>query len=179
MLNKVRIYVTALRALAIGATAAVYRLDPVASLPFVQAAVVFALLSAVCEMLAYKKAARSESGSIAFLPTLAAVIVAPSWVTVLAVALATIVVQVANKRALIKALFNIAQVSLWIAICVLVYRELGGRSLLDRTTSVNLPAFVAILLVFGVLNSAAVAGAIAISEGESFWDLWWGRARVT
>lgn len=179
MLNKVRIYVTTLSVLAFGATAIVYRLEPVASLAFIQAAVVFALLSAACEMLAYKKAARSESGSIAFLPTLAAVIVAPSWVTVVAVAVATTVVQVANKRVVIKALFNIAQVSLWVAICVLVYRELGGHSLLDQSTSVSWPAFVAILLVFGVLNSAAVAGAIAISEGESFWDLWWGRARVT
>lgn len=157
----------------------VYRLEPVASLAYVKAAIVFALLSAVCEMLAYKKAARSESGSIAFLPTLAAVIVAPSWVTIVAVALATIVVQLANKRVARKALFNIAQVSLWVAICVWLYRVLGGHALLDQTTSVNLPAFVAILLVFGVLNSAAVAGAIAISEGESFWELWWGRARVT
>ena len=179
MLSRVRIYVTTLTALAIGATATVYRFDPVVPMTFVRAAIVFALLSAVCEMLAYKKAARSESGSVAFLPILASVIVAPVWVTVVAVAVATAGVQAANKRAPIKALFNVAQVTLWVALGILVYTALGGRSLLNPSTSINVPAFVAILLVFAVLNSAAVAGAIAISEGESFWDLWWGRARVT
>ncbi len=179
MSNRVRTYVAVITALAIGATVTVYSSDRALSFPFLQAATVFALLSAVCEMLAYKKAARSESGSIAFLPILASVVVAPGWITVVTVALATTGVQIANKRAPIKALFNVAQVTLWVALGVLVYRQLGGHTLLDRSTSFNLVAFAAILLVFAVLNSAAVAGAIAISEGESFWNLWWGRARVT
>lgn len=179
MLNRVRIYVATLGVLAIGATAIVYRLEPVAPWAFVKAAIVFALLSCVCDALAFKKAALSESGSMAFLPTLAAVIVAPSWVTIITAAISTIIVEVANKRALIKALFNISQDSLWVAVCVLLYRELGGHSLLNSGILANVPPFVAILFVFGILNSAAVAGVIAISQSQSFWELWWGRGRVT
>lgn len=179
MSTRIRAYVGILTALAIAATVMVYLVDPAVSMPMLRAAIVFALLSAVCEMLAYKKAARSESGSIAFLPILASVIVAPSWVTVVAVSVATAFVQIANRRVLIKGFFNVAQVGLWVALGVLIYSGLGGSSLLDRSSAINLPAFIAILLVFAVLNSAAVAGAIAISEGQRFWDLWWGRARVT
>src|SRR5688572_22629842 len=126
----VRIYVSILAALAAAATGLVYFTNPVASRSYIQAAVVFALLSVVCEMLAYKKAARSESGSIAFLPILASVIVAPSWVSVVAAASAFTFVQIANKRALIKAVFNVVQVTLWVALGVLLYTNLGGQSLL-------------------------------------------------
>jgi len=176
---QVRIYVSVLALLAIGFTGIVYTLDPVVNIDYLRAAVVFACLSIVCEMLAYKKAARSESGSIAFLPILASVIVAPSWVSVVAAATAFAFVQLANKRQLIKAVFNVAQVALWVAMGVLVYIMLGGQSLLVPSATVNLPAFVAILLVFALSNSAAVAGAIAFSERQAFLELWWGRAKVT
>ena len=179
MSNPVRIYVGLLTSLALMATTLVYRLDPAIDQAFVKAAIVFASLSAICELLAYKKAARSESGSIAFLPILASVIVAPGWVTIFAVAIATTSIQVANRRVFIKALFNVAQVTLWVALSVIIYTKLGGDSLLDKTGSINLPAFVAILLVFAFVNSAAVAAAISFSENESFLGLWWGRARVT
>jgi hypothetical protein len=176
---QVRIYVSVLAALAAAATGLVYYTNPVAGRPYIQAAVVFALLSVVCEMLAYKKAARSESGSIAFLPILASVIVAPSWVSVVAAAAAFTFVQIANKRVLIKAVFNVVQVTLWVALGVLLYTNLGGQSLLIPGRSIDLLAFIAMLLAFALVNSAAVAGAIAFSERQSFLDLWWGRARVT
>jgi hypothetical protein len=179
MTNKVRLYVGILTVLAMAATALVYSVNPAIDSEYLQAAIVFASLSAICELLAYKKAARSESGSIAFLPILASVIVAPNWVTVAAVAVATTVIQIANRRVLIKAIFNVAQVTLCVGLNVYIYVALGGDSLLKPGVSVNLPAFVAILLVFALVNSAAVAGAIAFSEGESFFDLWWGRAKVT
>jgi len=179
MSNRIRAYVGTLSLLAIGSAAWVYQLDPTQNNSIVRAAVVFAAVSLICEMLAYKKAAKSESGSIAFLPTLAAVVVAPSWVTVAAVTTATLLVQIANRRIPIKALFNVAQVTLWVALSVVVYTKMGGQSLLIPSMPIHLPGFVAILLVFALLNSAAVAGAVAISEGQHFWELWWQRAGVT
>jgi hypothetical protein len=178
MSNRIRIYVASLSLIALSAAGWVYVWHPQVTGDLIRAAAIFAALSAVCEMLAYKKAARSESGSIAFLPILASVIVAPSWVTIAAVAVATIGVQIANRRIFIKGLFNVSQVTLWVSLGIIAYTLLGGRSLLG-STGPYIPAFVAILLVFAVLNSAAVAGAIAISEGQRFWTLWWGRARVT
>jgi len=157
----------------------VYRLDPAVTEPLLRAAAVLATLSALCEMLAYKRTARSESGSIAFLPILASVIVAPHWVTIAAVTVATFLVQIANRRAVIKGVFNTAQFSLLSAVAILTYRQLGGTSLLDRTANVQWLAIVAIVLVFAVLNSIAVAAVISISERHGFWNLWWGRARVT
>ncbi|MDP9178872.1 MAG: HD-GYP domain-containing protein [Gemmatimonadota bacterium] len=155
-----------------------YWMDPLVTASAVQAAIVFAVLSAVCEMLAYKKAGRSESGSIAFLPILASVILAPNWVTVGTVTIATLLVQVANRRVFIKGVFNVVQAALWVALSIAAYKSLGGTAFVAGSGP-YLPAFVASLLVFAVVNSAAVSGAIAISEQERFWGLWSSRARVT
>lgn len=179
MSNYVRLYVSSLSFLAMVTAVWVYRLDPAVTEPLLRAAAVLATLSALCEMLAYKRTARSESGSIAFLPILASVIVAPHWVTIAAVTVATFLVQIANRRAVIKGVFNTAQFSLLSAVAILTYRQLGGTSLLDRTANVQWLAIVAIVLVFAVLNSIAVAAVISISERHGFWNLWWGRARVT
>jgi len=179
MSNYVRLYVGTLSVLAVAAMLWVYTVDPNVTEPLLRAAVVLATLSALCEMLAYKRTARSESGSIAFIPILASVIVAPHWITVAAVTVATFVVQIANRRAVIKGVFNTAQFTLLSAVAILAYRQIGGQSLLNRTADVHWLAILAIILIFAVLNSVAVAGVIAISERQPWWNLWWGRARVT
>ena len=119
MQSRIRIYVGALVLIALIASAFVYRMEMDVTLALFRAAAVYAVLSAVCEMMAYKKAGGSESGSIAFLPTLASVIVAPNWITVAAVTMATIVVQIARRRIFIKAVFNVAQVSVWVSLAIL------------------------------------------------------------
>jgi hypothetical protein len=158
----------------------VYYVSPPSNSALLRAAICFATLAALCELLAYKKAGKSESGSIAFLPMLASVVVAPHWLTVASLAAAGLVVELnRNRHAPIKGLFNISQATMWQSVAILAYIALGGFSLLDTTKPVSLPAFAAILAAFAVLNSAALAGVIAISEGESFWELWLKRARVT
>jgi hypothetical protein len=175
----VRLYVALLSLLALACTVWLYVSNPVVSLPDVSAAIVFSLIGAVCEMQAYKKGGRNESGSIAFLATLALVVVAPTWFTVLTVSSATAIVQIVKKRAPIKSVFNVAQVTLWVALSVAVYLLLGGERFLGDTVHIQSPAFVAVLVTFAIINSTAVAGAIAISERQSFWKHWWGSARVT
>jgi HD domain-containing protein len=180
MAKSVRTYVGSLVIVSALAALAVYRIDPGADASLVKAAICFATLSALCELLAYKKAARSESGSIAFLPMLASVVVAPHWLTVFCLAIAGCVVEThRNRSAMIKGLFNIAQATLWLSVAILAYRGLGGYSLLDTARPLRLPAFGVTLLAFAVLNSAALAGVIAISENQSFWELWLRRAKVT
>lgn len=179
MLDRIKWYVTGLVALS-GATAFwVYWLQPIPTWPATRAAILFAALSCVSGLLAYKKAARSEAGSIAFLPMLASVMVAPNWATVLAVGIATTIVEIASRRVPLKATFNVAQAVLWVASAVLVYRYLGGVPLLSDALRVNYPAFIATLAVFATLNSTAVAGAIAISEHQPFLEVWWSRLRAT
>jgi len=179
MSTKVRIYVGMISLLAVLAAVWVYTIDPSIPGALLRAAAVLSSISALCEALAFKKASRSESGSLAFVPILASVIVAPHWVTVVAVAIAICIVQLAHRRAVIKGLFNTAQFTLSSAVAILLYLQLGGASLLDRDVAVNWFAILAMLFVFVCLNSGAVAGVIAISERHGFWNLWWGRARVT
>ncbi len=78
----IRLYVGLLSAFAVVLSAAVYNSNPVVPLPYFQAAMCFAGLGALSWLLGYKKAGRRESGSIAFLPILASVIVAPHYVGV-------------------------------------------------------------------------------------------------
>jgi hypothetical protein len=179
MFDRIRWYVSGLVALSSAAAFWVYWLQPNPTWPSTRAAILFAALSGVSGLLAYKKAARSEAGSIAFLPMLASVMVAPNWATVLAIGIATVIVEIASGRVALKATFNVAQAIMWVASAVLVYRYLGGVPLLSDALRVNYPAFIATLFVFATLNSTAVAGAIAISEHQPFLEVWWSRLRAT
>jgi hypothetical protein len=178
MSRAIRAYVSIISAVAVAAAVLLYLMEPAVSQDLLRAATAFAALTAACEMLAYKKAGRSETGSIAFLPILASVTVAPNWVTVVGVILAYGAVQIGKRRIFIKGVFNVAQAALWVSIAIIVYKTLGGESLLIASRP-YIPAFVAIILVFGLLNSGAVAGVIAIVEGENFLQLWLRRVRAT
>lgn len=180
MSHRVRLYVASLSTLAAFAAFGVFRVSQQHPADFLRASICFAVLNILCELLAYKKAARSESGSIAFLPMLASIVVAPHWYTIACLAAASSVVELSRRRhSPIKALFNVAQATLWQSIAILAYLGLGGQSLLDTSAPLHLLPFVASLSVFAIFNSAALAGVIAISEGESFKELWLKRVRVT
>ena len=178
MSNRIRVYVTSLVLLASATFAWVYRLAPELTRTSLKAAVWFALLALVSGLAAYKKGARRETGSIAFLPMLASVIVAPSWITVACLGAATVVVEAAARRVPIKGIFNVAQAMFWVACAILAYRYMGGAAL-AQPTRVNYTAFAAALAAFAFLHTSALAGAISISEGKSFFETWWGGARVT
>jgi hypothetical protein len=178
MTKRIRVYVGTLVILAVATLGWVYDLSPSVDPAMLRAALWFAGLAAVSGLLAYKKAARRETGSIAFLPMLASVIVAPVWVTIVALGVATVVVEVAARRVLIKATFNVAQAMFWVAAAILAYRYLGGEALRSGVT-VHYPAFVATLFAFAFLHSSALAGVIAISERKNFLEVWWSGARVT
>jgi hypothetical protein len=178
MSNRIRIYVGSLAVLAVLVFVWVYSLNPTLDAASLRAALWFGALSALSGLLAYKKAARRETGSIAFLPMLASVIVAPSWPTIAAVGVATIIVEVASKRALIKAIFNLSQAMFWVGVAVAGYHYLGGVPL-RASSAVNYPAFIAALAAFAFLHSAALAGVISISESKKFISVWWSGAKVT
>jgi hypothetical protein len=178
MFNRIRIYVGGLVVLAAITSAWVYDLSPAVDGASFKAAVWFGLLCGVSGLLAYKKAALRQTGSIAFLPMLASVVVAPSWVTMACLGLATCFVEIAAKRAVIKATFNIAQAIFWVGIAILAFRYLGGEAL-RASGVVGYPAFTGALAAFAFVHSAALAGVISISEDKSFLAVWWSGARVT
>lgn len=178
MRSHVRFFVSALSAVGAIATAAVYIQGPLVSWPYLKAALCFAALGAMSGLLAYKKVGRSESGSIAFLPLLAAIIVAPMWTTVLTTAAAMALVEIVNKRAVIKATFNVMQSVLAVALAILAYLGLGGRPLL-ADVHINTIAFLCALGVFVFSNTAALNGVISAAEGKNFFSLWRQHARTT
>lgn len=178
MSYRLRAYIGGLVVLAGGASFAVYSLSPSIDARSLRAAVCFGALCMLSELLAYKKASRSEAGSIAFFPMLASAIIAPVWITLVAIAIATATAEAARKRVLIKATFNVAQAVLWVAVAILVYRAFGGRAP-EHVIRIPFAGFVGTLLVFAILNPAALAGVIAISERKKFFGVWWSNARVT
>ena len=179
MANRIQVYVAGIALSALVAGSAVFLLSPELTPALVKAAVCFAALSGVCGLLQYQKAARNEAGSIAFLPILASILVAPHWFTVIAVGAAHAVVEALSRRAPLKAVFNVAQPMMWVSLATLSYWGLGGQSMLDPGASLKFLPFASTLLVFALLNSAGIAGAIAISERKKFTTLWWNRSRVT
>jgi hypothetical protein len=178
MSNRIRAYVGILTVVAVGLLGWIYQLSPQLEVNAVKAALWFGLLATVSGLLAYKKGARRETGSVAFLPMLASVIVAPSWITVVCVGIAAAIVEVAARRMLIKAIFNVAQAMFWVGAATLAYIYLGGIGLRPGVV-VNYPAFSAALASFAFLHSSALAGVISISEEKSFFEVWWSGARVT
>ena len=178
MRSRVRLFVLGLSAVGVVATAAVYFAEPISSWEFLRAALCFAALGAMSGLLAYKKVGRSESGSIAFLPLLAAIIVAPVWTTVITTASAMALVEIVNRRTPIKAVFNVMQSVLAVSLAILVYREMGGRSLLGNIR-IDALAFIAALTIFVLSNTAALNGVISAAEGKSFTSLWRQHARTT
>ena len=175
---RIRVYVGSLVLLAIAAFAWAYWLSPTLTADALRGSITFAALATVSGLAAYKKGARRETGSIAFLPMLASVIVVPSWLTVAALGVATILVETAARRVLFKAVFNVAQAMFWVACAILAYRYMGGQPL-RAGSHVNYWAFVAALAAFAFLHTSALAGAISISEGKDFFATWWSGARVT
>jgi len=179
MSRRTKSYVALIVVLGLAAGLLVYRLSPMTSGPLLRAALCFATLSALCELLAYDKPGRRETGSIAFLPLLAAIVVAPSWLSVVALALANGVVQVVQRRVFLKSVFNVAQTALAVSIAIFIYNLFRGHSLLEGQHPMNLVAIVASLVVFVATNTAALKGAIAISERTRFWNLWQETLGVT
>jgi hypothetical protein len=118
-------------------------------------------------------------GTIAFIPFLALVLIAPHWTSVVSVGLAHVVAEGVSRRPFIKGVFNVAQMSLAIALGTLCYLGMGGESILHmpiaaitEDVSVFALPFVTLMFVFFAVNTLLVSGAIAVSEGKPVLRVW-------
>ncbi|HLE56905.1 MAG TPA: hypothetical protein VJB15_07470, partial [Rhodothermia bacterium] len=137
LLMRVKAYVGTIGLLAIFVFSFVYGARPDVSWGEIRAGVSFGILGAISLLLSYNKVGRQESGSIAFLPFITSVIVAPVWTTVVSAGAAMLVVEIMNRRMPIKALFNIGQNVLGVSLSIIVYQKLGGHSQLAGTLHPN------------------------------------------
>ena len=174
----IRSYVGAVVVGALACGWAVFRAWPNVAEGSVAAVAVLSLLAVVAEVLAVLLPF-SAKGSIAFIPYFAAILVAPGWQSLVAVAAVKLLVEAISKQPSVKAIFNSGQHALFLGVAILVYRQLGGGSLLElrqtgllaATVADGVPAIVAFAISY-LMNSLLVSGAIALSSGLSMDTVW-------
>lgn len=122
---------------------------------------------------------RSGTESIAFIPFLAAALIAPSWIATLAAVSSILFAAIARHGSPIRTFFNVMQTSFAIGAATLLYRFVGGTSLLlspsvrllEGARLNSLPIFV-LIAVFFAANTVLVSGVIAVSESSSLTAVW-------
>lgn len=165
-----KLFVNGVAVASVLAMAALYFMRPGTDPESIRAAAFFALVGFVAHVLAYQLA-HGATGSIAHLPFLSAIVVAPGFTSALAIAAAVFAGEVVVRRERLKALFNVAQHALACTLAALVYFAIGGRSLaLDLSSSV-LP-FAAAFATFLITNTCLVSGVISLNQGRRFSAVW-------
>jgi putative nucleotidyltransferase with HDIG domain len=132
----------------------------------------FSVLAVIAETLSFVLA-RKARGSIAFIPYLAAVLVAPTWVAAAAVVTVKLSIELVSRINPVKAVFNAFTHGLTLSCAIAVYLALGGIGLLQApshdfaslTAHFGLPAVGAFGVSF-VVNLLAVGGVVSIDTGE-------------
>lgn len=179
MLDRTDLYVAAVTIVAILAGVGLSLVGAPPTSAEVAAALYMSVMGILAHVMLYRLP-RGGHGSVAFIPFLAAALITPKWVSVLAVAaLVTVMEGLLRRRQPIKALFNVAQGSLALSLAIMMFLLLGGRplaelrnaSLLAAAASNVLPT-VALIVTFFAVNSLLVSGVLAITSGTSLVHVW-------
>jgi putative nucleotidyltransferase with HDIG domain len=178
MRNRTNVFVLGVSATALASGLVLYSVAPeilpASSTPIL----ILGGLAIVAELLAYVLSG-SATGSIAFIPYLASVLIAPGWLALVSTTGIKAALQLSKKTPPLKGLFNVSQHALTYSIAVLVYRALGGvsllqfegRSLVGASATVGIAALIAFYASFAA-NSLLVSGVIFMSTGKSFKAAW-------
>ncbi len=121
-------------------------------------------------------------GSISFIVHLAGGLLFGAFWGGFVAATSTALSQTVARRTPIKALFNVCQRTLALVSAILIYQLLGGSvppsylvpgaTWVAATVAREVLAFFVAALVYFVLNSVLVSGAVAISRGKSLGQVW-------
>jgi putative nucleotidyltransferase with HDIG domain len=110
--------------------------------------------------------------SVAFIPFIAIVILFDTgWASVVAAGAVFAVELVVKRKAPIKIVFNVSQMTVSVALSSLVYQSLGGDFSLASFVLQPVPVAGAVLTYFFV-NSTAVSMAVAFADGIPLTDAW-------
>lgn len=150
--------------------------------PSVRAALFFASVGLAGSVLAYQLTP-GASGTIAHLPFLSAVLVAPGLSTTIAIGATVLVSEILARREPRKALFNVAQSASSSALAALVFLSLGGKSLSTSAAAGSLPfpvafrdmsigPFVVAFAIYFAVNTGLVSGVVALSQKRRFAAVW-------
>ena len=131
----------------------------------------FVLLGLLLQSAEYRLSVAPASGSISFIVYLgAALVFGDSWGAIIT-ALTLGVAQILAKKRPLRIAFNVAQVALAVLVATEVYEFVGG-TIPPAFSLVPVLAFGAMVVVFVTVNSTAVSGVIALSEGQRFDEVW-------
>jgi putative nucleotidyltransferase with HDIG domain len=122
---------------------------------------------------------KGAKGTIAIIPTLCAVLVVPSWYTVIGMAIEKAIAESARRAEFEKAVFNVAQHTLSIGLAVFVFTNMGGQPFLEvhqetvaHLTRINgFPAFVAFITAH-LTNSILVSTVVALASNARISTVW-------
>lgn len=149
----------------------------------IRAVWVLSVLTILAQLLAHQLPTGAV-GSISFIPNLALIILAPSWLTVAAIFVSSLFTGAAAGRAYIKVLFNAAQFALSASLASMAYRALGGVALWTTITNTSplqeVAQFGTVLLVsliFMGANGLAVSGVMALSSDKRLLAVWRSNVR--
>jgi len=115
---------------------------------------------------------RSSLGEVSFIPYMSALILYPSWTSVLLVGAGSAAAEISRRKPGIKLIFNVAQFVLSASAACVVYLWLGGKALQLDKSFVLLPHSVAVV-TFLLVNTLSVAAAIGLAEGKSIIKMWY------
>jgi putative nucleotidyltransferase with HDIG domain len=177
MNSRVNFYVAAISGSALIGMLGVASLGRVDATGGVAVAVVLSLIGLAADLLDYDLL-KGGAGSIAFIPYVAAALICPDWRVILIVSGCVAAIQVARGRASVKAVFNIAQTALSLAVGILVYRSLSGESYLVYSSGtvahllgITGLSSVALVVTFLVVNNIAVSGVLALAGNQGVRDV--------
>lgn len=161
-------------------SAVLYLADPSLPREGINPVILLCILALVAEALGLLMP-NSVTGSIAFIPYLAAALIVPNWIALVGVMLVRIIAELLAKRARITALFNVSQQAITFSCAVMMYRLAGGTSmagfsatpLAEVTLANGFPSLIAFALSFAI-NSTLVLGFVAAKNNRPFGELWRG-----
>src|SRR6478672_543425 len=130
MSNRTVVYILAVSLCAVLLNGALFLLAPQVHSTEVRAVFWMAAIGLFVHVMTFRLP-RSGTESIAFIPFLAAVLITPSWIAALAAVSSVLLAAVARRGSAIKAFFNVMQASFAIGVATLLFRAVGGTSLLD------------------------------------------------
>lgn len=129
----------------------------------------FGLFGFLASVLGYSTA-NGTTGTIGFLPFLTVALVSPNNAALLSVAVSVAASELIAKREIQKAIFNVSQQLVAQGTAVLVYVNMGGKSVLDTNPSAI--AFLPMVTVYFVINKISVSAVISASAGGRFVEHW-------
>jgi putative nucleotidyltransferase with HDIG domain len=180
MTDRTKAYVIAVSVGALVCSGVLFLSDPAVPQGAVPTVVLLSALALIAEALGLLMP-NSVTGSIAFIPYLAAALIVPNWVSLVGAVVVRALVETLSKKASATKVFNVGQQAVTFATTVLLFKLLGGQSMaalseltLLRVSLVNgLPALAAFVFSFAI-NSTLVLGFVAARSNKTFGDLWRG-----